>query len=329
MEKSTLDSPLLSIEGLRVTFRGARAVPAVRGVSFAVHSGEAVAVLGESGCGKTATARAVMGLLEPGTEVTGRIGYRGDNLLDLPARRRRSMAGSEIAMVFQDAQSALNPAYPVGAQIAEAFRVHRGTRRRDSMARTIDLIERVGIPDPARRAREYPHQLSGGLRQRVIIAMAVALGPSVLLADEPTTALDVTVQAQILALLRDMQREYQTALLLITHDLAAAAQIATRAVVMYAGQVVETGPLRRVYQRPRHPYTIALLQSVPRVDRRVDELGSIPGSPPDPVALPSGCPFAPRCSFADDLCRAEEPELRVLADGSSAACHHTEVVAGG
>ncbi|TCO47396.1 ABC transporter ATP-binding protein [Actinocrispum wychmicini] len=325
---STLDTPSLAIEDLHVTYQGARPVPAVRGVSLTVHTGETVALLGESGCGKTATARAVMGLLEPGTEVTGRIGYRDENLLDLPTARRRSLAGSEIAMVFQDAQSALNPAYSVGAQIAETFQVHQGTRKREALSRAVELIERVGIPEPAHRARQYPHQLSGGMRQRIIIAMAVALGPNVLLADEPTTALDVTVQAQIIALLKDLQREYRTALLLITHDLAVAAQIATRGVVMYAGQVVETGPLQRLYQRPRHPYTIALLQSVPRVDRRVEELGSIPGSPPDPAALPEGCPFAVRCPFADDLCRAEVPELRVLADETLAACHHAEVVAG-
>ncbi|WP_037065208.1 ABC transporter ATP-binding protein [Pseudonocardia acaciae] len=319
---------LLDVEDLRVTFRGAREVPAVRGVSFSLAPGETVAVLGESGCGKTATARAVMDLLEPGTEVTGRISYRGEDLLALPAARRRALCGSTLAMVFQDAQTALNPSFPVGDQIAEMFRVHTGTAKKAARERAVELIAKVGIPDARRRARQYPHQLSGGMRQRVAIAMAVALGPEVLLADEPTTALDVTVQAQILDLLRELLDENDSALLLITHDLAVAAQVASRGVVMYAGQVVETGPLERLYRAPRHPYTIALLESVPVLERRVEDLGSIPGAPPDPAALPEGCAFAPRCRFADELCRSVVPEPRELPEGSVVACHHAEAVAG-
>ncbi|MEV0674894.1 ABC transporter ATP-binding protein [Actinosynnema sp. NPDC050436] len=329
MSESTSDTALLSIEDLRVTFHGQREVPAVRGVSFSLSARESVAVLGESGCGKTATARAVMGLLDPGAEVAGRIVYRGEDVLALPAKRRRALCGSKIAMVFQDAQTALNPSFTVGDQIAEMFRVHGGASRKAAREQAADLIAKVGIPDARRRAGEYPHQLSGGMRQRVVIAMAVALGPELLLADEPTTALDVTVQAQIIELLQELRREYRTALVLITHDLAVAAQVASRGAVMYAGQVVETGPLERLYRAPRHPYTISLLESVPRVERRVEELGSIPGSPPDPAALPTGCAFAARCRFAVDRCRVEQPVLRALPDGSLVSCHRAEEVAGG
>ncbi|WP_328407430.1 dipeptide/oligopeptide/nickel ABC transporter permease/ATP-binding protein [Streptomyces violaceus] len=297
-------------------------VHVVRGVSFAVRSGETLALLGESGCGKSMTAHAVAGLLDPVAEVVGgQVRLDGENLLGLGARARRRLAGPGLAMVFQDALSALNPVHTVGAQLAEPFRIHEGMSRRAARARAVELMERVGIPEARSRADAYPHQFSGGMRQRLLIATAVALRPKVLIADEPTTALDVTVQAQIMDLLGELRGEQRTALVLITHDLGLAAEHADRVAVMYAGTVVETGPVAEVFDRPHHPYTRGLLESVPAEQHRGSRLTSIPGSPPDPAAVPAGCAFRTRCPMARERCVTHRPALTGTGAGRTAACH--------
>ncbi|WP_246884926.1 dipeptide/oligopeptide/nickel ABC transporter permease/ATP-binding protein [Streptomyces sp. GESEQ-4] len=297
-------------------------VPVVRGVGFSVRSGETLALLGESGCGKSMTAHAVAGLLDPVAEVAGgQVRLSGEDLLTLDARARRRLAGPGLAMVFQDALSSLNPVMTVGTQLAEPFRIHEGMSRRAARARAVELMERVGIPEARARADAYPHQFSGGMRQRLLIATAVALRPRVLLADEPTTALDVTVQAQIMDLLQELRREQHMALVLITHDLGLAAEHADRVAVMYAGTVVETGPVAEVFAQPHHPYTRGLLESVPAEQHRGARLSSIPGSPPDPRSVPTGCAFRTRCPMARDRCATHRPQLTATATGRSAACH--------
>jgi oligopeptide/dipeptide ABC transporter ATP-binding protein len=297
-------------------------VHVVRRVSFAVRSGETLALLGESGCGKSMTAHAVAGLLDPVAEVVGgQVRLDGEDLLGLGARARRRLAGPGLAMVFQDALSALNPVHTVGAQLAEPFRIHEGMSRRAARARAVELMERVGIPEARSRADAYPHQFSGGMRQRLLIATAVALRPKVLIADEPTTALDVTVQAQIMDLLGELRGEQRTALVLITHDLGLAAEHADRVAVMYAGTVVETGPVAEVFGRPHHPYTRGLLESVPAEQHRGSRLSSIPGSPPDPAAVPAGCAFRTRCPMARERCVTHRPVLAGTGAGRASACH--------
>lgn len=313
----------MEVDRLSVDIRTAEGVAhAVRDVSFTVRSGETLALLGESGCGKSMTALAVAGLLDPVADVVGgRIRLEGTDLLALGAARRRRLAGSELAIVFQDALTALNPVFTVGAQLAEPFRIHERMSRRAARARAVELMERVGIPEPRSRVDAYPHQFSGGMRQRLLIAMAVALRPAVLLADEPTTALDVTVQAQVMELLRDLRAERDMALVLITHDLALAAEHADHVAVMYAGAIVETGPVDEVFAAPRHPYTRGLLASVPGGQARGEPLRFIPGSPPDLRAVPSGCAFRTRCPLARERCATHRPELVGGEGARAAACH--------
>ncbi len=300
----------------------AGSVHVVRRVGFSVRSGETLALLGESGCGKSMTAHAVAGLLDPVAEVVGgQVRLDGEDLLGLGTRARRRLAGPGVAMVFQDALSALNPVLTVGTQLAEPFRIHEGVSRRAAKARAVELMERVGIPEARSRADAYPHQFSGGMRQRLLIATAVALRPRVLIADEPTTALDVTVQAQIMDLLRELRGEQRTALVLITHDLGLAAEHADRVAVMYAGTVVETGPVAEVFGKPHHPYTRGLLASVPAEQHRGSRLSSIPGSPPDPSAVPAGCAFRTRCPMARERCATHRPALTGTGAGRAAACH--------
>jgi peptide/nickel transport system permease protein len=314
---------VLVVDGLSVDVHTpAGPVHVVRRVGFSVRSGETLALLGESGCGKSMTAHAVAGLLDPVAEVVGgQVRLDGEDLLGLGTRARRRLAGPGVAMVFQDALSALNPVLTVGAQLAEPFRIHEGMSRRAARARAVELMERVGIPEARSRAGAYPHQFSGGMRQRLLIATAVALRPRVLIADEPTTALDVTVQAQIMDLLRELRGEQQTALVLITHDLGLAAEHADRVAVMYAGTVVETGPVAEVFGKPHHPYTQGLLASVPAEQHRGSRLSSIPGSPPDPGAVPAGCAFRTRCPMARERCATHRPALTATASGRAAACH--------
>jgi len=323
---------VLEVNGLRVQFRTEHAVVrAVNEVSFTVGAGETLAVVGESGSGKTVTALAIMGLIEPpGTITQGEIRLAGRSLVGLREEEYRGIRGRELAMVFQDPMSALNPVQRVGNQIAEAIAVHDGTRsRRAAGPQVLELLERVGLTPAAARARAYPHELSGGMRQRVMLAMALANRPRVLIADEPTTALDVTTQAQIIDLILELQREMGLALVLVTHDLGVVAGIADRIVVMYAGRVVEEAPADRLFARAGHPYTRGLLGSVPmQRDGRVP-LAVIPGSPPDPANVPPGCAFHPRCALAEDRCGQTVPELRVLTAGHRAACLFADEVSAG
>ena len=313
------DARLLSVEDLHVEF-GRPAVTVLSGVTYAVNAGETLAVLGESGCGKSVTARAIMGLIRP---PTGRIGsgavrMHGVDLLSLPADTRRRLRASTVAMVFQDALSALNPVLTVGHQIAELFRVHEGMSLRAARRSAVEVLEMVRIPAARERAGDYPHQFSGGMRQRVGIALAIALRPKVIIADEPTTALDVTVQAQIIALLGELQREYGTALVLISHDMGVVADIADRVAVMYAGRVVEQASADDVYARPRHPYTEAMLGAVPRPGQRGRPLAVIPGSPPDLSVPDAGCRFRPRCGYGGAACE-RAPRMLQAGEGRFSA----------
>jgi oligopeptide transport system ATP-binding protein len=302
----------------------------VVGVDLDVAPGELVALLGESGSGKSVTARAVMGLSTGTASVTAdRIRLGDTDLLGLPEEDHRKLRGARMSMVFQDALSALNPVLSIGDQLSELFRAHRDVSRRQARAEAVDLLGQVGIPAPSKRIGDYPHQFSGGMRQRILIAMAIALRPELVIADEPTTALDVTVQAQILELLDSLRRELNMAVLLITHDLGVVSEVADRILVMYAGRIVESGTADDLLGRPGHPYTEALLRSVPQVERIGQDLYAIPGSPPSPTNQPSGCPFHPRCAWAVPQCQVTRPELTILTGGRSSACHRTEEVLDG
>ena len=323
---------LLDVERLSVEFiTGTRVVRAVSDVSLSLRAGETLALIGESGSGKTVTALAIMGIVPspPGVVRSEGMRFRDHDLERLNARERRRVRGEEIAMIFQDPLCALNPVFTVARQIGEMFRAHRGMARRRARRRAIELMDRVGIPDPDRRADHYPHQFSGGMRQRVMIAMALALEPSVLIADEPTTALDVTVQAQIMELLADLQAENGMGLILITHDLGVVASVADRIHLMYAGRVVESGPAGGFYASPAHPYARGLLASVPRVRGPDSRLEPIRGSPPNLMEAMTGCPFNPRCPHTVDRCRTDLPDLRVI-DGYTGrtACHRVEELRG-
>jgi oligopeptide transport system ATP-binding protein len=320
--------PALKVDGLSVDIRTITGtVRAVNEVSFAAHRGETLALLGESGCGKSMTATALVGLLEPVADVVGGSARLADvDLLAVDKKKRLGLAGTELAIVFQDALTALNPLYTVGTQLAEPFRIHQGLSAKDAKRKAGELMARVGIPQPETRLNSYPHQFSGGMRQRLLIAMAVALNPSVLIADEPTTALDVTVQAQIMALLRDLRSEFHMAVVLITHDLALVAEEADRVAVMYAGNIVETGPVSEVFANPKHPYTKGLLNSVPVNAVRGEDLKSIGGAPPDLHSVPAGCVYQARCPLARDICATTRPALESVGIGRSAACHFPEEV---
>ncbi len=330
-----MSAPLLDVEGLRVEFAGEPgAVAAVDGVSFTIDEGQALGLVGESGCGKSATALALLRLLPAGGRIAGgRLRFRGVDLLELSNEEMRRRRGREIAMVFQEPAAALDPLFTIADQVGEALEVHEGASRREARKAAIALLERVGIPEAARRADSYPHELSGGMRQRVCIAMALACRPALLLADEPTTALDVTVQAQILELLAELRRELGMALLLISHDLALVGASCDDLAVMYAGRIVERGPAARLLERPAHPYTRGLLASRPRLDRALaagERLAAIPGTVPDPRAWPPGCRFHPRCPIARESCRSEVPALAAVASSAVhvAACPYADEAAG-
>jgi oligopeptide transport system ATP-binding protein len=317
-------APLLDVRDLHVEFRTRDGIArAVNGVSYAVNAGETLAVLGESGSGKSVTAQAVMGILDmpPGRIAHGEILFHGKDLLKMSAEERRRIRGRKIAMIFQDALSALNPVLSVGYQLGEMFRVHQGMSRRQAKLRAIELMDRVRIPAARERVNDYPHQFSGGMRQRIMIAMALALEPDLIIADEPTTALDVTVQAQVMDLLAELQRESTMGLILITHDLGVVADVADRIAVMYAGRIVETAPVHQIYRSPAHPYTKGLLQSIPRLDQKGRELYAIKGLPPNLTRIPSGCAFNPRCPMAREVCRTDVPELQRVGAGRGSACH--------
>jgi oligopeptide/dipeptide ABC transporter ATP-binding protein len=303
---------LLEMNDLRTYFHTEDGIArAVDGVSLTVDRGEVLGVVGESGCGKSVTSLSIMGLVaEPGRiEKGSSIVFDGRELTGLKESELRKVRGDDIAMIFQEPMTSLNPVYPVGEQIMESLRLHRGLGKKEARAKAVDLLTQVGIPVPERRVDEYPHQLSGGMRQRVMIAMALANDPELLIADEPTTALDVTIQAQILELLLELRRETGMGIMLITHDLGVVAEVCDRVVVMYAGQVVEEGPVRKIFESPSHPYTEGLLAAVPRPDRRTGELAVIPGTVPPPTRWPVGCRFHDRCPYAWDLCVERPPEL--------------------
>jgi oligopeptide transport system ATP-binding protein len=319
--------PALRVTGLTVDFPGrGGVVHAVRGVDLSVRRGETLALLGESGSGKSMTARAVMRLVPPSAQVGAEvIEVDGADVLHASPAELRRLRGEKMAMVFQDPLSALNPVLSVGSQVGELFRLHRGMGRRKARVEAERLLAAVGIPDPGSRVRAFPHQCSGGMRQRILIALAIALRPGLLIADEPTTALDVTVQAQILDLLRSLQREMDLAILLITHDLGVVCEVADHVAVMYAGRVVEAGPAEQVLSRPAHPYTRALLDSVPQAHSG-SELPVIGGSPPPADQILPGCSFAPRCRFAVDRCRTVPPVPETVTPGRMAACHRAQEV---
>jgi oligopeptide/dipeptide ABC transporter ATP-binding protein len=314
--------PLLTVDDLRVhLFTSRGVVRAVDGVAFSLRAGEALGIVGESGCGKTVTALSLMRLIPspPARIVSGRIMFDGDDVVTLDEQRLRALRGNAMAMIYQDPMTTLNPVFTVGEQIAEAVRLHRDATRSAAWARAVEMLELVGIPDPPRCAQSYPHQLSGGMRQRAVIAMALACHPKLLIADEPTTALDVTIQAQILDLMRRLQQELGTAIILITHDLGVIADLVDTVVVMYAGKVVERAPVKRLFAAPRHPYTQGLLRSVPSLETREHRMRTIEGTVPSAFAMPQGCRFHPRCTMARDVCRTEEPPLvRDDADGEAA-----------
>ncbi|MET9432541.1 ABC transporter ATP-binding protein [Streptomyces sp. NPDC006551] len=327
----TFDGPLLDVRDLHVEFRTREGVAkAVNGVSYSVKAGETLAVLGESGSGKSVTAQAIMGILDtpPGFVTKGEILFQGRDMLKMSEDEHRKVRGSKIAMIFQDALSSLNPVLSVGYQLGEMFRVHQGLSKKEAKAKSIELMDRVKIPAAAARVNDYPHQFSGGMRQRIMIAMALSLEPDLIIADEPTTALDVTVQAQVMDLLAELQQEYNMGLILITHDLGVVADVADKIAVMYAGRIVEQAPVHELYKRPAHPYTKGLLDSIPRLDQKGQELYAIKGLPPNLLKIPSGCAFNPRCPKAEDICRTEVPALAPVSEqdgtelpGRGSACH--------
>ncbi len=328
MDRQATESSILSVKDLHVRFdTPSGVVRAVNGMSYELNRGETLGIVGESGCGKSVAALAVLGLIpRPPGSVSGQgILFQGEDLITLPQERLRKIRGDRIAMIFQEPMTSLNPVFTIGTQIAETVKLHRGMRRREAMAYTVEMLNKVGIPLPSQRIKEYPHQLSGGMRQRVMIAMALACNPQVLLADEPTTALDVTIQAQIMDLLMALQKEYGTAIVLISHDMGLVAETCNRVAVMYAGKIVEEAPVERMFANPFHPYTIGLLNSIPRLRtdraaRKARKLEAIPGVVPSATDLPQGCAFRPRCPKAMDVCGQREPVLKEAAPGHRVRC---------
>jgi peptide/nickel transport system ATP-binding protein len=321
-------APLLQVRNLTIAIGG---LDVVRDVSLALDDGKTLGLVGESGCGKSITMLAIMGLLAEHIRVSGSIKLRGEELVGQPQSALTRLRGKRMAMIFQDPMTSLNPVMTVGQQLGEAIAIHqRGLKREARQARALDLLRLVAIPFPDRRLLQYPHELSGGMRQRVMIAIAMANDPELLIADEPTTALDVTVQAQILELLQRLQAERRMGLLLISHDLGVVGDIADEVAIMYAGRICERGTVDAVFDRPHHPYTHGLLASLPQIDRTVEKLVAIPGSLPSLAARPQACRFHPRCFAAQEICRREEPQLRPVPGGAVAACHFAETaVVGG
>ncbi len=311
---------LLEVDALKTYFHTDEGVVrAVDGVTFHLDEGETLGLVGESGCGKSVTSLSILRLIPtpPGEIAGGAIRFNGANLLDLDESEMRRIRGNEISMIFQEPMTSLNPVFTCGFQIIEAIQLHQGLSKTAARERAVEMLRVVGIPSPEQRVDEYPHQLSGGMRQRVMIAMALSCNPSLLIADEPTTALDVTIQAQILELIARLRREFGMAVLIITHDLGVVAEVADRVAVMYAGKIVEYGDTRQIFGEPRHPYTQGLLASIPTLGREVERLQVIPGNVPNPTQFPSGCKFHPRCPIADDTCRADEPGLSTPAAGDA------------
>jgi oligopeptide/dipeptide ABC transporter ATP-binding protein len=318
------EPPLLEVRDLTVEFTtDDGVVRAVNGVDLTVRRGEVLAVVGESGSGKSVTALALMRLLPRSAQVTGTITFDGRDLLAMSTDEVRQVRGGPMAMIFQDPMTSLNPVFTVGHQISEAIRAHESSSKRAALIRAVDLLSLVGVPEPLRRARQHPHEFSGGMRQRAMIAMAIANDPELLIADEPTTALDVTIQAQVMEVLHDVSTQAGTAMMLITHDLGLVAGAADRVNVMYAGRLFESGTVDRIFYRSRNPYTRALLASIPQIDQRRPRLEAIPGNPPSLLHPPTGCPFRPRCRFTTDRCVEEVPALTGVGTDHHSRCHHS------
>jgi oligopeptide/dipeptide ABC transporter ATP-binding protein len=318
-----MSGKLVEIRNLKTHFYTEDGIsPAVDGVNLYINRGETLAVVGESGCGKSVTSLSVMRLIPspPGKIVDGEILFEGRDLLKLPEAEMRKIRGNDISMIFQEPMTSLNPIYTIGDQILETINQHRGLSRKQSLDKAVEMLRLVGIPLPEKRVNEYPHQLSGGMRQRVMIAMALACNPKLLIADEPTTALDVTIQAQILELMRKLKQDLGMGIMLITHDLGIVAEMAKRVVVMYAGKVIEESDVVSIFKRPLHPYTEGLLDSVPRIDSKLEKLHVIDGMVPNPLQLPAGCRFSPRCPHAFARCRERQPDLEQVAPGRYVAC---------
>jgi oligopeptide/dipeptide ABC transporter ATP-binding protein len=323
---------LLVVDDLKTYFHTSEGTyKSVDGVSFAIGKGQTLGVVGESGCGKSVTSLSIMRLIQspPGKIENGRIYYRGQNLLELPERDMRKVRGNKISMIFQEPMTSLNPVFTIGDQIGEVFRVHRGMSKRESIREAVRMLDMVRIPSAQQRVREYPHQMSGGMRQRVMIAMALACNPDLLIADEPTTALDVTVQAQILNLMEDLKEQFGSSIMMITHDLGVIAEISDYVAVMYAGQIVEYSDVKSLYSQPLHPYTLGLLKSIPRIDeiKQQKKLYSIEGNVPDPSLHPAGCRFHPRCPYATAECTQGVPPLYEVSPSHSVRCIHWDRVA--
>ncbi|UYZ14571.1 ABC transporter ATP-binding protein [Brevibacillus sp. WF146] len=314
--------PILQVERLQVTFRSDDGeVHPVSGVDFVVHEGETLGIVGESGCGKSVTSLSIMGLLPKGIGRVsgGRIWFQGRELTAMTPKEMQKIRGNEIAMIFQEPMTSLNPVFTVGEQLDEQIRLHLGLSKREARQRSVEMLRTVGIPRAEEIAKEYPHQLSGGMRQRVMIAMAMSCSPKLLIADEPTTALDVTIQAQILDLMRQLKERQGTSIIFITHDLGVVAEMCDRVIVMYAGQVIEEAPVRELFQHPQHPYTRGLIASIPTLDQQKSRLYSIRGTVPHPAKMPAGCRFAPRCDYAQNICR-DNPPLKEVEAGHRCRC---------
>ncbi len=318
----SIRNKLLEVQDLRISFRSPEgAVTPVAGISFHVHEGETVGIVGESGCGKSITSLAIMRLLPKATARTeGRISFAGQELLQLTEENMVAMRGNQISMIFQEPMTSLNPVYTIGKQIDEALLLHRNISAKEARAVTLEMLRKVNIPRAEAISKEYPYQLSGGMRQRVMIAMALACGPKMLIADEPTTALDVTIQAQILDLMRQMRRETGASIMMITHDLGVIAEMCERVIVMYAGQIVEEAGTVSLFANPQHPYTVGLMASIPQYDKQVSRLVPIPGQVPSPANMPAGCRFAPRCSEVAPHCLTANPPLRQIGEGHYCRC---------
>jgi len=316
-----LTQSLLSVRNLKTYFYTEDGiVPAVDGINFDLPPGGTLGIVGESGSGKSVTSLAIMGLVPHPGKVSGEIYFNGRNLLALKESQLRQIRGNEIAMIFQEPMSSLNPVFTIGYQIMEAIRLHQKLNKKQARAKAIKMLEMVGIPSPEKRIDEYPHQLSGGMRQRVMIAMALSCNPKLLIADEPTTALDVTIQAQILDLMRELQRELGTAIIMITHDLGVIAELVDHVAVMYTGRIVEYADTQTIFTQPHHPYTQGLLNSIPRLDANQKRLQAIPGNVPTPGNFPVGCGFHPRCPYAQDICRIQKPAAFTVGEGHLSAC---------
>jgi oligopeptide/dipeptide ABC transporter ATP-binding protein len=319
-----MSTNLLEIRDLQVHFKTEEGVvPSVNGVTFSVSKGETLAVVGESGCGKSVTSLSIIGLISsPGEIVGGQVLFESRNLLELSRKELRKLRGNEISMIFQEPMTSLNPVFTIGNQIGEVIRQHQGLDKKKTREKSIEMLELVGIPRPEKVIDNFPHQLSGGMRQRVMIAMALSCNPKLLIADEPTTALDVTIQAQILELMKKLSKERDTGVVLVTHDLGVVAEMADRVVVMYAGRVVEEASVFELFSNPKHPYTKGLLKSIPKIDEQREELDSIYGTVPNPLDMPSGCAFHPRCPHVNSKCKSMEPLLEQISEHHTVRCFY-------